>query len=68
MNRPSEVLTRLSDALFFYMDQNCDIPGLRGTGVIEIAKYLWLCAKLGNPAELVSSTCSSPLLSALNIP
>ncbi|KIP05120.1 hypothetical protein PHLGIDRAFT_36580 [Phlebiopsis gigantea 11061_1 CR5-6] len=46
-NRPTEVFSRLADAFFFWIDQNCDIPGLRGTGVIEPAKYAWMSSKMG---------------------
>lgn len=41
----------MSDASFFWLDQSCDIPGLRGTGVVEPAKYGWLMGKLGSTPE-----------------
>lgn len=46
-NRPSDVLCRLVDALFFYLDSNCDVPGLKGTQHIEPAKFGWLHKTLG---------------------
>lgn len=59
-NRPSEVFSRLSDALFFWLDHSCDIPGLRGTGVIEPAKYAWMSSKMGAAPDAVSLIlCSS---------
>jgi hypothetical protein len=44
--RPSEVLSRMSDALFTFLDQNVEIPQLRGTGYIEPLKYGWLHRRL----------------------
>ena len=44
--RPSRVFTRMSDALFFYLDEHCDVPTLRGTGAIEPAKLVWMMLKL----------------------
>lgn len=41
------MFSRLVDALFFHMDQNCDVPGLRGTGIIEPSKYIWMSIKMG---------------------
>ena len=52
-NRPTEVFSRLADAFFFWIDHNCDIPGLRGTGVIEPAKYAWMSAKMGAEPDAV---------------
>ena len=51
--RPSEVFSRLADAFFFWLDQNCDIPGLRNTGFIEPAKYAWMSVKMGFTPEAV---------------
>ncbi|GJE97896.1 hypothetical protein PsYK624_141180 [Phanerochaete sordida] len=53
--RPTEILSRMSDASFFWLDQSCDIPGLRGTGVVEPAKYGWLMSKLGTAPEECSA-------------
>lgn len=50
-NRPTEIFSRLADALFFHLDRACDVPGLRGTGVIEPAKYGWLSRQLGGDAR-----------------
>ncbi|KDQ57986.1 hypothetical protein JAAARDRAFT_253436 [Jaapia argillacea MUCL 33604] len=51
-NRPTQVLSRLADALFFYMDQCCDIVQLRGTQHIEPQKYVWMLKKLGTDKSL----------------
>ncbi|GJE97897.1 hypothetical protein PsYK624_141190 [Phanerochaete sordida] len=52
--RPSEVFSRMADAFFFWLDANCDIPGLRGTGVVEPAKYAWMSARMGARPESVA--------------
>ncbi|KAI0689915.1 hypothetical protein BC835DRAFT_219145 [Cytidiella melzeri] len=49
--RPSEIFSRLADALFFWMDSNCDIAGLRSTGVIEPEKYAWMTLVTGTDLE-----------------
>ncbi|KAI0768955.1 hypothetical protein BC629DRAFT_808518 [Irpex lacteus] len=46
-SRPSPIFTRLSDALFFWIDSQCTVPGLRGTGVIEPEKYAWMSMRAG---------------------
>ena len=51
--KPSEVFSRVADALFFYIDQNCDVPNLRNTGVIEPLKYVWMSLKMGCGQEAV---------------
>lgn len=62
---PTDVLCRMVDALFFYVDQHCDVPGLKGTGVIEPAKYVWLMLMMGATQEAV---CTRFDRSALNLP
>lgn len=60
--RPSEVFSRLADSFFFWLDQSCDIPGLRNTGLIEPAKYAWMLVKMGDTpetAQLVQQYLSS---------
>jgi hypothetical protein len=47
------MLVRLVDAIFFYMDENCPIPGLRGTQHIEPAKYCWFSRITGADEETV---------------
>ncbi|PSS00878.1 hypothetical protein PHLCEN_2v4105 [Hermanssonia centrifuga] len=41
----------MADALFFYLDQNCSVPVLRGTGFIEPAKYVWMEMMTGATQE-----------------
>ena len=43
----------MSDALFFLMDRQCEIPTLRGTGVIEPEKYAWMMLSIGQSEENV---------------
>ncbi|EKM53841.1 uncharacterized protein PHACADRAFT_211478 [Phanerochaete carnosa HHB-10118-sp] len=49
--RPTAIFSRVADAFFFWLDQSCDIHGLRGTGMIEPAKYGWMMGKLGSTPE-----------------
>lgn len=51
-SRPTEVFSRLADAFFFWMDGACEVPGLRGTGVVEPAKYGWMSHKIGASTTL----------------
>ena len=50
---PSEVFARMSDALFFVLDQRCGIPELRGTGFIEPSKHSWLMLMTGVAEDVV---------------
>ena len=43
----------MADALFFLLDQRCEIAGLRGTGFIEPAKYAWLMLMTGATQDAV---------------
>ena len=52
--RPTEIFCRMADALFFAIDQQCEVGELRGTGVIEPIKYIWFCMKLGADQQSVS--------------
>ncbi|KDQ57985.1 hypothetical protein JAAARDRAFT_193470 [Jaapia argillacea MUCL 33604] len=54
--RPSQILARLADALFFYMDQCCDVVQLRGTKKIEPAKISWLALKMGEDQASADAT------------
>ena len=54
--RPTEVFSRMADAFFFWVDANCDVPGLRGTGVIEPAKYVWMTARMGASPQAVRTS------------
>ena len=51
--KPSEMFSRMADALFFVMDQHCEVMELRNTGVIEPVKWIWLCMKLGLDQQTV---------------
>ncbi|KAF7798224.1 hypothetical protein EIP86_009441 [Pleurotus ostreatoroseus] len=48
---PTEIFARMSDALFFHVDQNCDVPGLQNTGLIEPGKQVWAMIKNGQKSE-----------------
>ncbi|GJJ06973.1 hypothetical protein Clacol_001171 [Clathrus columnatus] len=47
---PSEILCRMSDALFFYVDHNC--PQSRGTRLIEPEKIFWENVALGHDLDV----------------
>lgn len=49
------MLSRLVDALFFAIDQQCEVPELRNTGVIEPLKFVWFSMKLGTTQDVVSA-------------
>ncbi|KAI0345473.1 hypothetical protein BDW22DRAFT_1426169 [Trametopsis cervina] len=49
--RPTALFIRLSDALFFVLDAQCDVPGMRSTGHIEPAKYAWMHMRMNNNLE-----------------
>ncbi|KAI0685873.1 hypothetical protein BC835DRAFT_488690 [Cytidiella melzeri] len=69
-SRPSGVYTRLVDSFFFWIDSNCDIPGLRNTGFIEPAKCAWIIVKMGSDAvaaQLVVE-CLQSLYESAGIP
>ncbi|KAF7798223.1 hypothetical protein EIP86_009440 [Pleurotus ostreatoroseus] len=48
---PTEIFARMSDALFFYVDEHCDVPGLQDTGLIEPGKQAWTMIKNGQNSE-----------------
>jgi hypothetical protein len=49
------------------MDQNCAVPGLRGTGIIEPAKFAWTEFQAGEPLETVCAAPSLPCYTLLLI-
>ena len=50
-NHPSEILCRMSDALFFHLNQHCN--QFRGTMLIEPAKLTWLNIAIGYDPQVV---------------
>ncbi|KAJ3553596.1 hypothetical protein NM688_g3524 [Phlebia brevispora] len=55
--QPSSLFRRICDSLFTFVDQHCDVEGLRNTGFIEPKKYVWMRVEVGaDPDELISTT------------
>ncbi|PSR73271.1 hypothetical protein PHLCEN_2v10886 [Hermanssonia centrifuga] len=61
-NKPSTIFCYLTDALFFHIDTHCDVPGLRGTGVIEPEKLVWMKKTMGMGDEAASVLSMNLLL------
>ncbi|KAF8520801.1 hypothetical protein BU17DRAFT_88707 [Hysterangium stoloniferum] len=64
LGHPSQVLCRMSDALFFYLDKNC--PQHRNSQVIEPEKIFWHSISLGHEADVSEAVVQN--LSALYDP
>lgn len=50
---PSEILCRMTDGLFFYLNHNC--PQSKGTQLIEPEKIFWENVALGHDADVVNT-------------
>ncbi|EIN12205.1 hypothetical protein PUNSTDRAFT_49504 [Punctularia strigosozonata HHB-11173 SS5] len=57
--RPTELMIRLCDSLFMFIDRNCSQAELRGTQRLEPAKYMWLMTALGAPPGTAEAVCIS---------
>ncbi|KAF8517360.1 hypothetical protein BU17DRAFT_91799 [Hysterangium stoloniferum] len=66
---PSKIMCRMSDALFFYVNNNCPRTDLRGTQFIEPSKLLWLVTAPENDVfDLVSLFTSTSASVAMSLP
>jgi len=59
---PSPVFCRLVDSLFFYANENCNIPAMKNTGKMEFSKVLDVRGAVAGEAALANlpvNNCSS---------
>lgn len=68
--RQTEVFVRMADAFFFWLDANCTVPWLRGTGIVEPAKYAWMSGQMGASPEACAllPQCLPSLYTVAGIP
>lgn len=58
---PSEVFCHLVDSLFFYVNENCNIPSMKNTGKMEFSKILYVRGAVAGKAEVAKLPVNNSL-------